>query len=152
VQQAASGIDRRNLRGRCDGSRVWSPALRLDEPFRALASSGAGVDVRSGSKGAHLSIAKPPPPQGKGQRDEGSTAGDQRSERARAHYAPGSRKVESIPIAATALPFAGEAETGISIGRVMRKALQPFEHMPPDDHGVLDWLQRRGTLRSVSHG
>jgi len=115
VQQAASGIDRRNLRGRCGGSTVWRrkpPALRLDEPFRALASSGAGVDVRSGNKGAYPSIARLPP-FGKERRDEGSTAGDQRGERASATHAPGSRKVESILIAATALPFAGEAETGI---------------------------------------
>jgi len=33
--------------------------------------------------------------------------------RASARYAPGSREVESILIAATALLFAGEAETGI---------------------------------------
>jgi hypothetical protein len=123
------------------------PALRLDEPFRALASSGAGVEVRSGTKGAHLSIARLPPSPGKGRRDERSTAGDPRGERASAHHAPGSRRVESILIAATALPFAGEAETGISIGRVMRKALQPSELMPPDDHRVLGSVRRRGTSR-----
>jgi len=29
----------------------------------------------------------------------------------------------------------------------MRKALQPSELMPPDDHGVLGSLRRRGTSR-----
>jgi hypothetical protein len=53
------------------------------------------------------------PPIGKEQRDERPTAGDQRGERESARHAPGSRKVKSILIAATALPFAGEAETGI---------------------------------------
>jgi len=64
VQQAASGIDRRNLQGRCDGSQAGErklPALRHDEPFWALASSGVGVEARSGQKGALPSIAKPPP-------------------------------------------------------------------------------------------
>jgi len=64
----------------------------------------------------------------------------------RADHAPGSRKVESILIAATALPFAGEAETGISVGAVMRKGLQNLpSSCRPDDHGVLDLLRRRGT-------
>jgi hypothetical protein len=64
----------------------------------------------------------------------------------RADHAPGSRKAESILIAATALPFAGEAETGISVGAVMRKGLQTFRaHDHSDDHGVLDLLRRRGT-------
>jgi hypothetical protein len=35
------------------------------------------------------------------------------AKRASARHAPGFREVESILIAATALPFAGEAETGI---------------------------------------
>jgi len=51
-------------------------------------------------------------PQG-GPRDEGPTAGDQRGGRESADHAPGSRKAESILIAATTLPFAGEVETGI---------------------------------------
>jgi hypothetical protein len=116
VQQAASGIDRRNLRGRCGGSRVWRrepPALRTDEPFRALASSGAGVEVRSGKKGASLSIAKLPPLTGRG----GVTRGRLQATNVASARAPVARRVpervESILIAATALPFAGEAETGI---------------------------------------
>jgi len=77
-----------------------------------LASSGTGIEVRSGQRGAYLSIAKLPP-FGKERRDEGPTAGESRGQRKTADHAPGSRRVESILIAATALPFAGEAETGI---------------------------------------
>jgi hypothetical protein len=69
----------------------------------------------------------------------------------RADHAPGSRKVESILIAATALPFAGEAETGISVGAVMRKGLQTLpSSCRPDDQGVLDLLRRRGTPNALS--
>jgi len=77
-----------------------------------LASSGTGIEVRSGKRGACFSIAKLPPTR-EGRRDERPTAGDQRG----ARDAPTTRRVpgeeESILIAATALPFAGEAETGI---------------------------------------
>jgi hypothetical protein len=38
------------------------------------------------------------------------------------------RGKESIPIAATALLFAGDVETGISIGRSYGRLLQPSEH------------------------
>jgi len=32
----------------------------------------------------------------------------------------------------------------------MRKGLHPSDPMPPDDHGVLDWLRRRGTSQPPS--
>jgi hypothetical protein len=91
VQQAASGIGRRNLRGRCGGSRVGKrkpPHPRHDEPFRALASvrgrrrstkrkkRRAPLDCKATSRWEEPS-------------DEESTAGDQRGERT----APATRRV-----------------------------------------------------------
>jgi len=115
VQQAASGIDRRNLRGRCGGSRVRRrklPVPRHTEPFRALVSV-RGRRRSTKRKKRRVPLDCKAPSLREGPRDEGPTAGDQRGERAGAHHAPGSREVESILIAATVLPFAGEAETGI---------------------------------------
>jgi len=101
-------------------------------------------------KKARSSRSQSYPPSGKGLRDERVTAGDLRGERASARHAPSSREVESILIAATALPFAGEAETGILVGAFVRKGLQPSGLTATDDHGVLDWLRRRGTSRRSS--
>jgi len=115
VQQASIGIDRRNLRGRCGGPRVRRrklPTWDTTSRFGRLPRQGQASTVRSGHKGACLSIAKLPPSR-EGRRDERPTAGDQHDECESVRRAPGSRKVESILIAATALPFAGEAETGI---------------------------------------
>jgi len=120
VQLAASGIDRRHLQGRCGVSRVWrrcSPLRDTTSRSACLPPSGAGAVVRSGKKGACPSIARPPPGR-EGRRDEGSTVGDNdATTRESACRAPGSRKVESILVAATALLFAGDAETGAWIGR-----------------------------------
>jgi len=149
VQQAASGIDRRNLRGRCGGSRVWKrklPALRFVEPFRALASSGAGVDVRSGQRGAHLSIARLPP-FGKERRDERSTAGDPRGSAQTGRPRAGFSEGRKHPDCRDGSPLRGGSRNG-DLGRtVMRKVLQPSGLMPSGDHGVLDSLRRRGTSR-----
>jgi len=65
------------------------PALRLDGPFRALASSGAGVEVRSGNKGAHLSIARLPPSPGRG----GVTRGRLQATHVASARAPTTRRV-----------------------------------------------------------
>jgi hypothetical protein len=47
-------------------------------------------------------------------------------------------------------PLRGGSRDG-DLGRcVMRKGLHPSEPMPPDDHGVLDWLRRRGTSQPPS--
>jgi len=149
VQQAASGIDRRNLRGRCGGSRVWRrkpPALRHDEPFRMLASSGTGIEVRSGQRGANLSIAKLPP-FGKQRRDEGSTAGEPRGQRKTGRPRAGFSEGRKHPDCRDGAPLRGGSRDGDLGWTVMRKVLQPSELMPPGDHGVLDSLRRRGTSR-----
>jgi hypothetical protein len=115
VQQAASGIDRRNLRGRCGGFRFGSESFRPET--RRAVSGACFVRGRRRSNEAVKEARTPRlqsyPPIGKERRDEGTTLGDLRSERASARHAPGSLGVESILIAATALLFAGEAETGI---------------------------------------
>jgi hypothetical protein len=70
----------------------------------------------------------------------------------RADHAPGSREVESILIAATALPFAGEAETGISVGCVMRKGLQPSENMASRRPWGARSVTEEGNLPALPHG
>jgi hypothetical protein len=152
VQQAASGIGRRNLRGRCGGSRVGKrkrPTRDTTSRFGRLPLSGAGVEVRSGNRGAHLSIARLPP------------AGKSRVTRSR---------LQAINVAsATRPPRAGFLEGGKhpdcrdgtplrggsrdgDLGRcVMRKGLHPSEPMPPDDHGVLDW-HGGGEPPNLPHG
>jgi len=65
-QQTASGIDRRNLRGRCGGfdGKGRKSQTTTYRPFRALVSSEAGVAARDGKRGACPSLAKPPPNRG----------------------------------------------------------------------------------------
>jgi hypothetical protein len=82
VQQAASGIDRRNLRGRCGGQGVWKREL----PLRARRAVSGACLVRGRrsherrSKRRALLDCKATFLR-KGRRDERSTAGDQRGER-----------------------------------------------------------------------
>jgi len=91
VQQAASGIGRRNLRGRCGGSRVGKrkpPHPRHDEPFRALASvRGRRRSTRRKKRRAPLDCKATS--RWEEPSDEESTAGDQRGER----KAPTTRRV-----------------------------------------------------------
>jgi len=115
VQQAASGIDRRNLRGRCGGSRVWKrklPALDTTSRFGCLPRQGQASNYEA-VKEARTSRLQSYLPSGRSGVTRGRLQAIHVGQRKQADHAPGSRKAESILIAATVLPFAGEAETGI---------------------------------------
>jgi hypothetical protein len=120
VQLAASGIGRRHLRGRCGGSWFWRRRVSTHQTRRAVSRAchrqrrarqfEAAKEARAPRLQRHL-------PKKEGPRDEGPTAGrNTRHARQRGSRA-GFSEVKSIRIAATTLPFAGDAETGISIGR-----------------------------------
>jgi hypothetical protein len=155
VQQAASGIDRRNLRGRCGGSRVWKrelPGLRHDEPVRMLASSGTGIEVRNGKRGACFSIAKLPPTREE-RRDEGPTAGDQRGEREtrppRAGFPGGAKH----PDCRDGAPLRGGSRDG-DLGRYGHaEGLQPSGiSCPPRRPQGARPATEEGNLTLLSHG
>jgi len=169
VQQAASGIDRRNLRGRCGGSRVRRrklPVPRHTEPFRALVSV-RGRRRSTKRKKRRVPLDCKAPSLREGPRDEGPTAGDQRGERRRPPRAgfPGGGK---HPDCRDGTPLRGGSRNGDLGRRVMRKGLQPSEYAcrptttgcsirdgggePPDTLSRLARREGRGTFNSARIG
>jgi hypothetical protein len=153
VQQAASGIGRRNLRGRCGGPRVRRrkpPTPSSTSRFGRLPLSGAGVEVRSGEKGASLSIARPPSPKERGGVTRGRAPATNVTSAEVALARAGLPEGRKHPDCRDDALLRGRRRDG-DLGRTSCGGpSSPPANMPPDDHRVLGTLRRRGALDTLS--
>jgi len=150
VQLAASGIDRRNLRGRCGESRVGGR-----KPLTHRSSGRSGRLSRQGQASkygtankARASRLQSYLPSGWSSVTRGRLQAIHVVRRTPAtRRVPGRRKASRLPRRRS--PSRGTSRRG-SRSAGMRKGLQPSENIPPDDHGVLDPPRRRGTSDALS--
>jgi hypothetical protein len=127
VQQAASGIDRRHLRGRCDGS--WARGASHESVIRRAVPGACLVraGVRKGQRGAHSSIAMSPPPGGAAWRrvDRRASHAGPRERPLRAGFLEGRKH----PDCRDGAPLRGGHRSGDLARDFTRRALLPSEHV-----------------------
>jgi hypothetical protein len=128
-QQTASGIDRRNLRGRCgrfDGRRAQVLHHDLSSRFGRLPRQGQAPQYEAERKARASRLQSHLPP-GRGRVTRGRTVGRQTRWPTFTTVRRVPRGKESILVAATAFLFAEGVETGTSIGASHGGRLQPFK-------------------------
>jgi hypothetical protein len=140
-QQTASGIDRRNLRGRCGGfggRRAQAPSHDQPSRFGRLPRQGQAPQYEADKKGACPSLAKSPPTR-EGRRDERP---DCRATNAVSRQSPcaGFPEGRKHPGCRDGAPLRGGRRDGDLGRRVTRKGSPPFQKTRErdDDQGVLD--------------